>query len=251
MGKKITILLADDHEMVRQGVRTLLETERDFSIVGETGDGLSAVRLVGEFKPDILLTELVLSGLSGLEVTRQVCRKALSTRVIIFTMYQEERRVREALQNGASGYVLKSAFATHLIKAIHKVKAGERYLSPPLHNRDFLAISPQTRAEPLNRCATLTTREREVLQMSAEGDTLAEIASRLSISPRTVETHRANLMRKLGFRTQTDLIRYAIVGGILPPWTDTAIPLEPGQKIHKMPLVRASEGTRPWHAKRD
>jgi DNA-binding NarL/FixJ family response regulator len=251
MTEKITIVLADDHQMVRQGLRILLEAEPDFSVVGETGDGLQAVRLVHEFKPDILLTELAVPGLNGLEIMRQVRRKPFGTQVIICTMYQEEQRVRDALQNGAAGYVLKSASATHLIAAIHKVKAGRRYLSPPLNDRDLATALEKAPADPLSSYEALTTREREVLQMSAEGRSLADIASRLSISPRTAETHRTNLVRKLGFRTQTDLIRYAIVGGILPPWTDSAIPMDPGPKIKKTAPSRGGKGTRFWRPKRD
>jgi DNA-binding NarL/FixJ family response regulator len=132
MTERITILLADDHEMVRKGLRALLETKCGLAIVGESGDGLQALRLVVELKPDILVTDLMVSGLNGLEMARQIRSKSLQTRVIILTMHQELRYVGEALRNGAAGYVLKSASCTELVKAIHKVKTGDHYLSPAL-----------------------------------------------------------------------------------------------------------------------
>jgi DNA-binding NarL/FixJ family response regulator len=234
MTKKIRVVLAENHEMVREGLRALLQAERQISVVGETGDGLRALRLVSELKPDVLMTELIMPGLNGLEITRQVRRQSLGTRVIICTMYQEERRARAAFENGATGYVLKSDSAADLIKAIRQAKTGQCYLSPSLRDRVSPAGLLPIPAGPLTSDKTLTTREREVLQMSAEGRALADIASRLSISPRTAETHRANLMRKLGFRTQTDLIRYAIIDGILPPWTTSAIPLELGGRSNSV-----------------
>lgn len=212
-----SILLADDHPIVRHGLRTLLEAEPDFHIVGETDDGLETVRLVEHLQPDVLVLDLMMPSLSGLEVTRQVCRRVPKTRVIILSMHANEAYVLEALRHGAMGYVLKETSAAELVRAVREVVAGRRYLSAPLSERAIEAYIQKASEGILDPYETLTTREREVLHLAAEGHTNAEIAARLTISPRTVEVHRANMMRKLGLRTQTDLIRYALRRGILPP----------------------------------
>jgi DNA-binding NarL/FixJ family response regulator len=211
----ITIVLADDHNIVRKGMRALLGAERDFHLVGEASDGLEAVQLVERLHPDVLLLDLMMPGLNGLEVTRQVCKRSPQTRVVILSMHANEAYVLEALRNGAAGYVLKDASVAELVQAVRDVVAGLRYLSSPLSERAIEAYVGKAKEAPLDRYGTLTTREREVLQLVAEGNTSAEIADLLSISPRTVETHRANMMRKLDLHTQTDLIRYALQRGII------------------------------------
>lgn len=211
----ITIVLADDHEVVRQGLRALLEREPGFSLVGETGDGLEAVRLVELLNPKVLVIDLMMPGLGGLEVTRRVVTKNSHTRVIVLSMYSNEAYVAEALKNGASGYVLKCSPAATLVRAIKEVASGRRYFGPPLSEEDIEAYMRRSSAAPLDLYETLTNREREVLQLTAEGHTSTEIATRLSISPRTVETHRANLMGKLGLDNQSDLVRYALRRGLL------------------------------------
>jgi len=213
---RTTIVLADDHPVVRQGLRSLLEAEPDFLVIGEGGDGLEAVQLVERLKPNVLVTDLLMPSLNGLEVTRQVCQRAPQARVVILSMYADEAYVLEALRNGAAGYVLKDASSADLVRAVREVAAGRRYLSAPLSERAIEEYTHKTQATPLDRYETLTTREREVLHLAAEGSSNTEIAARLGISPRTVETHRANLMRKLGLATHTDLIRYALQRGILP-----------------------------------
>lgn len=210
------IVLADDHHIVRQGLRALLESDPHFRLVGEAGDGIEAVRLTERLKPDVLITDVMMPGLSGLEVTRQVTRSTPRTRVIILSMHTSDAYVLEAIKNGASGYVLKDSQASDLIQAVREVAAGRRYLSPPLSERALDLYSKKLEDAPEDPYEMLTTREREVLQMVAEGRTCAEIADRLFISPRTAEGHRANLMRKLGLQNQTDLIRFAIKRGILP-----------------------------------
>lgn len=213
---RTTIVLADDHQIVRQGLRALLEAEPDFSIVGEAGDGLEAVRLVERLTPHVLVLDLMMPGLSGLEVTRDVCRRLPKTRVVILSMHASEGHVLEALRNGAGGYVLKNASATDLVQAVRTVAAGRRYLSPPLSDTLIEAYRQKAQSTPLDPYETLTTRERQVLHLAAEGRPNPDIATRLFVSPRTVETHRANLMRKLGLRSQTDLVRYALRRGIVP-----------------------------------
>jgi len=210
-----SIVLADDHPVVRQGLRALLEAETDFRLIGEAGDGLEAVQLAERLCPNVLVLDLMMPGLNGLEVARRVSQRTPQTRIVILSMYASEAYVLEAMKNGAAGYVLKDSTAADLVKAIREVAAGRRYLSSPLSERAIEVYIESAKATTLDLYDTLTTREREVFQMVMEGRTNAEIAARLMISPRTVETHRANLTRKLGLRTQTELIRYALRRGIL------------------------------------
>ncbi len=210
------ILLADDHHVVRQGLRALLQSEPHFELVGEAGDGLEAVRLAERLKPDVLITDVMMPGLNGLEVARQVSKSLPRTRIIILSMYTNDAYVFEALKNGALGYVLKDSQAADLIQAVREVAAGRRYLSPPLSERALELYMRQVESVPEDPYELLTDREREVLQLVAEGRTSAEIAERLFISPRTAEGHRANLMRKLNLQTQADLIRFAVKRGIVP-----------------------------------
>jgi DNA-binding NarL/FixJ family response regulator len=211
-----TIVLADDHHVVRQGLRVLLEGQPDFQLVGEAGDGLEAVQLTERLKPDVLIIDLMMPSLNGLEATRQLSQRSPHTRVVILSMHANEAYVLEALRNGAAGYVLKDSSAADLVHAVREVVAGRRYLSSPLSERAIAAYIQKASDVALDPYEMLTNREREVLHLAAEGYTNAEIADQLSISPRTAETHRANLMRKLGLRTHTDLIRYALRRGILP-----------------------------------
>lgn len=211
-----TIVLADDHRVVREGLRALLAAEPDFSVVAEAADGLDTVNLVGRLKPNVLVVDLMMPGLSGLEVTRQVRQRLPRTHIVILSMYANEAYVLEALRNGAAAYVLKDSSAADLVHAVREVVAGRRYLSPPLSERAIETYAEKAKSTSLDPYETLTTRERQVLHLAAEGHTNTEIGDRLSISPRTVETHRANLMRKLGLDTQTDLIRYALQRGIIP-----------------------------------
>jgi len=212
-----TIFLADDHHVVRQGLRALLEAEPDFRIVGEAGGGREAVQLVERLRPEVLVLDLMMPGLSGLEVTRQVRRRSPQTRIIILSMYANIGYVLETLKNGAVAYVLKKSTADELVRAVRQVTTGRRYLSPPLSEQDLETYLKKAEASRTDPYELLTTRQREVLHLIVEGYTNAEIAARLVISPRTVEFHRAELMRKLGARTQADLIRLALQRGILPP----------------------------------
>jgi len=206
----ITIGLAEDHHVVRQGFKLVLSAEQDFKLVGEAADGLDAVKLVEEKKPNVLLLDLMIPRLHGLEVTRQVRKEHPDTRVIILSMHADEPYVMEALRNGASGYVLKDCTAADLVLAERTAAAGRRYLSPVLAERALTGYVEHPGESELDVYETLTHRERLVLQQAAEGKTSAEIAAALFISPRTAETHRANLMRKLSLRSQTDLVRFAI-----------------------------------------
>ena len=211
-----TILLADDHTVVRQGLRALLAAEPDFAVIDEATDGRAALQSVERLRPDVLVVDLMMPGLGGLEVTRQVQQRVPQTRVVVLSMHANDAYVLEALRNGAMGYVLKDAGAAELIEAVREAAQGRRYLCRALSDRAIAAYVQQAQAPSLDLYETLTTREREVLQLTAEGLSSSEVAAQLSISPRTAETHRANLMRKLGLRTQTDLVRYALGRGLLP-----------------------------------
>ena len=211
-----TIVLADDHHIVRQGLRALLETEPNFKLVGEAGDGLAAVRLVERLRPNVLVTDVMMPGLNGLEVTRQAVKASPHTRVIVLSMYSNDAYVVEALKNGATGYVLKDAQASDLVHAVREVAAGRRYLSAPLSEREIELYMRKMDDAPEDPYESLSNREREVLQLVAEGRTSAELAEKLFISPRTAEGHRANLMRKLGLANHTELVKFALKRGILP-----------------------------------
>jgi DNA-binding NarL/FixJ family response regulator len=213
--KVIKIVLADDHLIVRQGLHALLEAEPDLQVIGETGDGLKAVDLIRKANPDVAVLDLMMPGLNGIEVARQISRQAPRTRSIILSMYDDEGFVLEALSNGVSGYVLKDTGSVDLIMAVREVNRGHRYLSPSLSDRAIEIYEQMNRAQTTDKYETLTTREREVLHLSAEGLTNHEIAERLGISVRTAETHRLKLMHKLGVHSQADLTRYAIRRGII------------------------------------
>ncbi|MBE0481455.1 MAG: response regulator transcription factor [Dehalococcoidia bacterium] len=216
--KVTTVVLADDHHIVRQGLKALLEAEPGFHVIGEAADGLEAVRIVERLQPDVLVLDLMMAGMNGLEVTRQVSKRSPKTGVVILSMYANEAYVIEALQVGAKSYVLKESTANELVRAVIEVAAGRRYLGPPLSEQAIDAYMQKAKGSTFDPYETLTTREREVLHLAAQGLTNAEIASRLFISRRTVEIHRANMMRKLGLRTQhIQLVHYAIERGILPP----------------------------------
>ncbi len=212
----ITIVLADDHHIVRQGIKALLENENDFTVIGEASDGFKAVEITNRLKPQILIVDLMMPGLSGLEVTRQVVKICPKTKVLVLSMYMNEPYVVEALRNGAYGYVLKESNISELMSAIREISKGHHYLSPPLSERAIEAYLEKTNNAFFDPYETLTTREREVLYLAVEGFSNTEIAAKLFISPRTVETHRANMMRKLSLQSHIDLIKYALKKGIIP-----------------------------------
>lgn len=213
-----TIVLADDHPIVRLGLRTLLATELDFTVIGEAEDGKEAVDMVTRLKPDVLISDLIMPRLSGLDVVRLAHQQAPHTRVIIFSVHTDEPHVLEALRAGAAGYVIKATSTIHLVQAVREVVAGQRYLSPPLSEWAIEAFLQRAMSAALgiDRYCMLTAREQEVLLLIVQGHTNAAIATQLSISPRTVETHRVNLMRKLDLHTQADLIRYALQHELAP-----------------------------------
>ena len=211
-----TILLADDHQVLREALLLLLEMQTDFQVIAGTGDGLEAVTLMEKHKPDVLIVDMMMPGLSGLEVARRAKRLSPATKVIVLSMHDTESYVVESLQAGVAGYVLKQSSSQELVFAIRQVLAGNLYLSPSLSERAIQAYmqrSQESRAEdPFD---SLTDREREVFQLAADGLSNPQIAEKLSLSARTVEMHRANLMKKLGLKTQTELVKYAVKRGVV------------------------------------
>lgn len=211
----ITLVLVDEQPVVRYAVRCLLEEEADLKVIGETGDGLEAASLVQQLNPDVVVMELALPGMNGMELTRQIAEKESHPRILIFTRRMAQASVVEALKHGATGYCLKCCPVTDLMQAIRNVASDMCYLSPPLSSeiiRAFVRIADSA-TDPYE---TLSTREREVLHLAAEGCSNGTIGERLFISPRTVEHHRASIMQKLGFQSQTDLIRFALRRGLIP-----------------------------------
>lgn len=212
----IKIILADDHDVVRHGVKSLLKTEKDLYVAGEANNGLEVQDLIDKEKPDLLIVDLMMPGLNGLEVLQRVHKSHPQIRIIVFSMHAEEAFILQALSNGATGYVLKDASVEYLIPAIREVMKGRRFLSPPISESDLEAFMEKIEEGILDPYETLTPREKEILQMTAEGNSSPEIADILTISPRTVETHRNNIMKKMTFKSQADLIRFAIRKGIIP-----------------------------------
>ena len=208
---RIRILLADDHTLFRQGVKTLLATEPDMEVIGEAADGIGAVEKATELKPDVILMDIGMPGPSSFETTRQIKKTCPETKVLFLTMYDDEDYLVESMEVGASGYVLKDCPAAQLVAAVRDVWGGGSYLSPRMLSQlvdDFRTRVQST--ERLPRFATLTPREKEILKMLAEGNTVKEVASQLDLSVKTVEAHKFNLMRKLDIHNKAQLVQYAI-----------------------------------------
>jgi DNA-binding NarL/FixJ family response regulator len=211
----IRILLVDDHALVRQALRLLLESQPDFTIAAEAGDVAHAESAAGELDPDVIVTDLLMPGPGGVELTRRLVRRKADTRIVVVTVYGTEMAALEVLRSGAMGFVSKSAPPSELFQAIREANAGRQYVGAPLSKAVIergLRARGEAGADPYQR---LTSREREVLQLAAQGLTSPAIARRLFISPRTAETHRARVMRKLSIRNQTELIFFAVKRGLL------------------------------------
>jgi two-component system, NarL family, response regulator NreC len=211
----INIVVADDHHVVRVGLRSLLEADAEFSVVGEATNGLDVIPVLEDLQPDVVIVDLLMPGQDGFQVTQQVTQRWPEMRVIILTIQESEVCVQKAFANGAAAYVLKNSTPADLARAIRDVVTGRRYLSPALFDRAIEAFVNCPRQTTFDPYTTLTRREQEVLTLAAMGLNIAQVATRLSISPRTVETHRSKILHKLELRTQTDLVRYAVRRGII------------------------------------
>jgi len=208
---KIRLLLTDDHTLFRQGIRTLLGAETDIEIVGEAANGTESVDKVGPLRPDIVLMDIGMPGLSSFEAARQIKKIRPETKVLFLTMYDDEDYLVECMEVGGSGYVLKDSPTQQLLLAIRDIYRGGSYLSPKMLSQlvdDFRSRIKTTSRQP--RFATLTPREKEVLKFLAEGDSVKDIAQHLNLSVKTVEAHKFNLMRKLDIHNKAQLVQYAI-----------------------------------------
>jgi DNA-binding NarL/FixJ family response regulator len=216
----IRILLADDHDIIRTGLKELLQTHEGWEVCGEANNGRQAVELAKKLQPDIAILDLTMPELNGLDATRQI-RKALpKTRVLIFTMHDNEKLVRDVLAAGALGYVLKSDAARHLVSAIEALMQHKPFFSAKVSEtvlEGFLKSQPASTAETAEAPGRLTPREREIVQLLSEGKSNKEVADALGISVKTAETHRAAIMRKLELQSLADLVRYAIRNNIIQP----------------------------------
>ena len=214
--KTVRVLLADDHALVRAGIRSLVERIGFAEVVGEAGEGREAMQLVRSLKPNIVLMDIAMPGLNGIESTARIIKEFPNVKVIMLSMYTNEEFVLQSLQAGASGYLLKDAPIAELEQALTAVHHGDTYLSPSISDRvmkSYLSRAAGTTA-PLQQ---LTPRQREILQLIAEGKNTKEIAFLLNLSGKTVETHRAQLMDRLGIHDIAGLVRYAMRSGLIPP----------------------------------
>lgn len=206
MEKKITVLLVDDHSLVRRGFRRMLEDESDMEVVGEAGDGEESIKLAKKLHPQVVVMDCALPGMNGLQATRQIIEDSPNTAVLMLSMHSESTWVRQAIEAGAKGYVLKNAMDLELGAAIRKVAAGETVFDPQVEQRSVLKGE---------RSAALTQRELEVLQMIVDGKSNKEIATALDLSANTIAVHRANIMNSLGIHKTAELVVYAIRAGLV------------------------------------
>jgi DNA-binding NarL/FixJ family response regulator len=208
---KIRVLLTDDHTLFRQGIRTLLSAEPDLEVVGEAENAIASVAAAKQLRPDVVLMDIGMAGMSSFEATRQIKKERLETKIVFLSMYDDEDYLAECVEIGANGYVLKDSPAEQLVTAIREVHRGGSYLSPRLLTRlvdGFRVQGNGTVRQP--RFGTLTKREREILKMLAEGRSVKEIATGFDLSVKTVEAHKFNLMRKLDIHNKAQLVQYAI-----------------------------------------
>jgi two-component system response regulator NreC len=212
----VRVLVVDDHAVVREGLRHVLTASEGFSVVGEAANATEALGLAETVRPDVVLLDLTMPGISGLEAAAELRRRASGARILVLSMHEQDEYVLAAVRGGADGYILKDASPAELRAAIRTVGAGGEYFSPTVARRLAAAVRGEAATEsPGERLQRLTPREREVLALVTTGHTNREIAAHLRISPRTVESHRENLMKKLSLRTVADLTRFALHAGLL------------------------------------
>ena len=213
---RIRILLADDHTVVRQGLRKVLEERPDWEVVAEAGDGREAVRLAEQHKPDVAILDVAMPLLNGIEATRQIAKRVPVTRILVLSMHADEAYVTQILQAGATGYLLKDSADVDLLQAVEEVAQGKSFFSPAIA-RVMLDDYVRQLADKgiTDRYEALSSREREIFQLIAEAKTNKEIASLLNVSPSTVETHRAHIMEKLDLHSAAEIVLYAVRRGVI------------------------------------
>lgn len=207
----ITVFIVDDHTMVREGLAALVGKNPNMQVVGQCGDGLSAIEAVSAVKPKVVLLDITMPGLNGLDICRELSRKVEGMAILMLTMHDDEQFIAKSLENGASGYLLKEAAAGQLTDAIETVARGEVFLGPGIPSRVIHQIGKRE-SDPYE---TLTARERQVLQQIAEGKTNRQVAEQLQVAIKTVDTHRSRLMRKLNIHDQTSLVKFALRKGVV------------------------------------
>jgi DNA-binding NarL/FixJ family response regulator len=211
----VSIILADEQPMLRRGLRSVLEADPQFSIIAEASDGLETIRLAERFEPNVVVLDLRLRSLNGLDALSIIKQRSPRTQAVVFSALSGEESILQALRNGALAYVLKQGEIGNVLEAVQRASCGRRYLGPEISERALEAYQEKALAGRPDPHSSLSAREREVLQLSAEGQKCPAIAGRLSISPRTAEVHRRNAMRKLGLKTDAELICYAIRRGMI------------------------------------
>jgi DNA-binding NarL/FixJ family response regulator len=211
----LRILLADDHTVVRQGLRKVLEERQDWQVVAEAGDGREAVRLAEQHKPDVAVIDVAMPLLNGIETTRQISRRVPGVRILILSMHSDEAYVTQVLKAGAIGYLLKDSADVDLLQAVSAVSQGKSFFSPAIARLVLDDDVRQGGGHAIDRYESLSEREREVFQLVAEGKTNKEIAALLFISPATVETHRARIMEKLDLHSAAEIVLYAVRRGVV------------------------------------
>jgi len=210
----IHLIIADDHKLVRQGLRSLLEAQPGITVSGEASDGQEALQLMEKLAPDVALLDVMMPNLNGMEAAKLARQRGYKTKMVFLSMHANAIYAVRALQSGALGYVLKDADFAEILQAIQNALEGKRYISPRIADEVFDLLLNH---EDEDSIETLTPREREILQLIAEGNINAAIAQKLSLSPRTVESHRANMIKKLKFNSHADLVKYAILHGLIAP----------------------------------
>jgi len=212
---KIRVLIVDDHTILRQGVKALLDNQEGIQVVGEAPDGREALKITDEVKPDVILMDIAMPGLNGLEATRRIKNKHPQIKILVLTMYTNEEYISQILKAGADGYLVKETAYDDLVSAIKAVQSGEAFMSPSISKKVIKTYIQQSQRSEERAEDLLSSREREVLQLIAEGNSSKKIAELLFISPKTVENHRTHIMDKLNIHNRTGLIKYAIRKGIV------------------------------------
>jgi two-component system NarL family response regulator len=213
---KVRVLLADDHQLFRDALRVMLEKENGIEVVAETGDGLEVIELARKMRPDVVCMDISMPGMNGIETSRRLASTSPETKIIGLSAFSEQRYIFEMLNAGAHGYITKAAAGDQLLRAIRAVLAGQRYLCPDASTAMQRALPERMESTAVPVASTLGARERQVLQLVAEGFTSTQIAAHLQMAPSTVEVHRRNIMRKLDLHSVADLTKYAIRNGLTP-----------------------------------